>query len=75
LPHHRRSKDPLRLKAQCDRDAELDQALRELGDEFLDQEIPERLLRVLRSAAADPKLVEAGPPGRRSEVKKVNSHR
>jgi hypothetical protein len=75
LPHHRRSKDPLRLKAQCDRDAELDQALRALGDELLDQEIPERLLRVLRSAVADPKLVEAGPPGRRPEVKKVNSHR
>jgi hypothetical protein len=75
LPHDRRSKDPLRLKAQCDRDAELDQALRELGDELLKQEIPERLLRVLRSAAAEPKLDEAGPPGRRSEEKKVNSRR
>jgi predicted negative regulator of RcsB-dependent stress response len=31
-------------------DAELDQALRELGDELLSQEIPERLLRVLRQA-------------------------
>ena len=75
MPHDRRSKDPLRLKAQSDRDAELDQALRELGDELLKQEIPERLLRVLRSAAADPKLDEVGPPGRRPEEKKVNSRR
>jgi hypothetical protein len=34
----------------ADRDEDLDQALRELGDEVLNQEIPERLLRVLRSA-------------------------
>jgi hypothetical protein len=33
-----------------DRDAELDEALRELGEDLLNQEIPERLLRVLRSA-------------------------
>ena len=33
-----------------DPDAELDAALRELGDDLLKQEIPERLLRVLRSA-------------------------
>ena len=32
------------------RDAELDQALRELGEDLLEQEVPERLLRVLRSA-------------------------
>ena len=32
-----------------DRDAELDQALRELGEDLLEPEIPERLLRVLRS--------------------------
>jgi hypothetical protein len=32
------------------RDAELDDALRELGDDLLEQEVPERLLRVLRSA-------------------------
>jgi hypothetical protein len=32
-----------------DRDTELDQALRELGEDLLNQEIPERLLRVLRS--------------------------
>ena len=35
-----------------DRDAELDDALRELGDDLLNEEIPERLLRVLRSAKA-----------------------
>jgi hypothetical protein len=33
-----------------DRDAELDQALRELGEDLLEQEVPERLLRVLQSA-------------------------
>jgi hypothetical protein len=33
-----------------DRDAELDQALRELGEDLLEREIPERLLRVLQSA-------------------------
>jgi hypothetical protein len=75
LPHNRRSNDPLRLKAQSDRDAELDRALRELGDELLNQEIPERLLRVLRSAAADPRLDQARPPGRDSAEKKVNSRR
>ncbi|HEX6114291.1 MAG TPA: hypothetical protein VFZ10_18485 [Geminicoccaceae bacterium] len=32
------------------RDAELDAALRELGEDLLEQEVPERLLRVLRSA-------------------------
>jgi hypothetical protein len=32
------------------RDAELDQALRELGDDLLEQEVPERLLRLLRTA-------------------------
>lgn len=32
------------------RDAELDEALRELGEDLLNQDIPERLLRVLRSA-------------------------
>jgi hypothetical protein len=32
------------------RDAELDEALRELGEDLLEREVPERLLRVLRSA-------------------------
>jgi hypothetical protein len=51
LSHDRRSKDPLRPKAQSDADAELDHALRQLADDLLDREIPERLLRVLRAAA------------------------
>jgi hypothetical protein len=45
-----KSKDPLRPRPDAERDAELDQALRELADELLSQAIPERLLRVLRSA-------------------------
>jgi hypothetical protein len=51
LSHDRRSKDPLRPRARSDADAELDHALRQLGDDLLDPEIPERLLRVLRAAA------------------------
>ena len=43
------------------RDAELDEALRELGEDLLNQEIPERLLRVLRSAR------EADTKGKREE--------
>ena len=31
-------------------DAELDAALRELGEDLLDREVPERLLRVLHAA-------------------------
>ena len=42
-------------------DAELDEALRELGEDLLNQEIPERLLRVLRSAKP------AGRKGKRQE--------
>jgi hypothetical protein len=41
-----------------DRDAELDDALRELGADLLEQEIPERLLRVLRSARQSDKRSE-----------------
>jgi hypothetical protein len=45
------AKQPKRnQRPTADRDEDLDQALRELGDEVLNQEIPERLLRVLRSA-------------------------
>ena len=51
LSHDRRSKDPLRPTARSDADAELDHALRQLADDLLDSEIPERLLRVLRAAA------------------------
>jgi hypothetical protein len=43
-----------------DRDAELDEALRELGDDLLNQEIPERLLRVLRSARESRKKGKQG---------------
>jgi hypothetical protein len=43
--------DTLRPEAEADRDAQLDEALREIGNEFLEQEIPERLLRALRAAA------------------------
>jgi hypothetical protein len=64
LSHDRRSKDPLRPRAQSDADAELDQALRQLGDDLLKQEIPERLLRVLRAAA--PAAWDAAP-GNRNE--------
>jgi hypothetical protein len=51
----------------ADRDAELDDALRELGDEVLNQEIPDRLLRVLRSArAADQaSIADTGKKGKR----------
>ena len=56
--------------AQCDRDAELDQALRELGDELLTQEIPERLLRVIRAAAGDQdERQEAGLARRREDAR------
>ncbi len=43
----------------ANRDEELDQALRELGDEVLNQEIPERLLRVLRSTQQPEKRTKA----------------
>jgi hypothetical protein len=43
----------------ANRDEDLDQALRELGDEVLNQEIPERLLRVLRSAPKADKTPKA----------------
>ena len=51
----------------ADRDAELDDALRELGDEVLNQQIPDRLLSVLRSArAADQaSTADAGKKGER----------
>jgi hypothetical protein len=43
--------DTLRPEAEADRDAQLDETLREIGNELLEQEIPERLLRALRAAA------------------------
>jgi hypothetical protein len=48
LPQDRKP-EPIIWPTRKDRDAELDQALRELGDDLLEQEVPERLLRVLRS--------------------------
>jgi hypothetical protein len=72
LSHDRRSKDPLRPRAQSDADAELDQALRQLADDLLDQEIPERLLRVLR--AAGPAERDA-TPGRRRESAATRTER
>ena len=50
----------------ADRDAELDEALRELGDEMLDQEVPERLLRVLRSTRDPEKSNKADRKGKRN---------
>jgi hypothetical protein len=50
----------------ADRDAELDEALRELGDEMLDQEVPERLLRVLRSTREPEKSNKADRKGKRN---------
>jgi hypothetical protein len=49
LPQDRKP-EPKIWPDQTNRDAELDQALRALGDDLLEQEVPERLLRVLRSA-------------------------
>jgi hypothetical protein len=49
LPQDRKSR-PKVWPTPKDRDAELDEALRELGEDLLNQEIPERLVRVLRSA-------------------------
>jgi hypothetical protein len=43
--------DILRPEAEADRDSELDAVLREIGNGFLEPEIPERLLRALRAAA------------------------
>ena len=42
--------EPMVWPTPKNRDAELDAALRELGEDLLEQEVPERLLRVLRSA-------------------------
>lgn len=42
-------KDPRPMRKPCS-DDEIDDALRQIGDEYLDRDIPERLLRVLRGA-------------------------
>lgn len=53
--------DPRVWPTSKNRDADLDEALRELGEDLLEQQVPERLLRVLRSAR---------PPDKRPEPKK-----
>jgi hypothetical protein len=50
-----------------DRDAELDQALRELGEDLLEREVPERLLRVLQSARETGKEQETGNKQKRQK--------
>ena len=52
--------DILRPEAEADRDSELDAVLREIGNEFLEHEIPERLLRALRAAAGEAPREEEG---------------
>jgi hypothetical protein len=52
LPRTRKSTDTPPAKADTDRDVELDQVLRAIGDELLQQEVPERLRSVLRAATA-----------------------
>jgi hypothetical protein len=51
LSENNKTKHHLWPKPRANRDAELDEALRELGEEVLNQDIPDRLLRVLRSAS------------------------
>jgi hypothetical protein len=65
LSQRRKSQKSFWPKAGTDRDAELDAALRELGEDVLKQEIPERLLRVLRaSKEADGKPEQDDPEPR-----------
>jgi hypothetical protein len=56
---------PKHRRPTAERDTELDEALRELGDEMLDREIPERLLRVLRPGRDVDKSSKADPKGKR----------
>ena len=76
-PPEERSKTTLRRRAEAERDAELDQVLRELGNDVLQQEIPDRLLRLLRAAAEaarDAKLGdEAERPRERPDAKSVST--
>jgi hypothetical protein len=65
LSENKRTKHHLWPKARANRDAELDEALRELGEEVLNQDIPERLLRVLRSASEIDAPGEAGKKSKR----------
>jgi hypothetical protein len=78
MPPEERSKTTLRRRAEAERDAELDQVLRELGNDVLQQEIPDRLLRLLRAAAeaarGEAKLGdEAERPRERPDAKPVST--
>jgi hypothetical protein len=64
------NKDPSQARAEAELNAELDRVLREIGSEVLEQEIPQRLLRILRSAPgaidpapADDMVDESDEPG------------
>lgn len=59
--------EPMAWPNPKDRDAELDAALRELGDDLLDEEVPERLLRVLRSAKLNDKSTKVGAKKRKQQ--------
>jgi hypothetical protein len=54
------SKAILRRRAEAERDADLDQVLRALGNEVLQQEIPDRPLRLLRAAAEAARAAKLG---------------
>jgi hypothetical protein len=58
--------DIFRPEAEADRDSELDAVLREIGNEFLEPEIPERLLRALRAAAGAADKAQPEAEGERS---------
>ena len=62
----RKSKQHLWPKARASRDAELDEALRALGEDVLKQQIPERLLRVLRAARDADKTRDADEKGKQN---------
>ena len=80
MPPEERSKTTLRRRAEAERDAELDQVLRELGNDVLQQEIPDRLLRLLRAAAEAAEAAreaklgdEAERPRERPDAKPVST--
>jgi hypothetical protein len=52
LPPNKDQWTPSVSATGADRDAKLDELLREIGNDLLEQEVPERLLRVVRAAAA-----------------------
>ena len=52
MPSNKDRWSPSASGTGADRDAQLDELLREIGDDLLEQEVPEHLLRVVRAAAA-----------------------